>query len=482
MSHYKPYPAYKDSGVEWIGRVPEHWETLRIKRVVQVRNERRNDSPVGWTYIGLEDVASESGRYMPTVGSSRQSEDSMVGVFLAGDVLYGKLRPYLRKAIVAEQDGVCSTEFLVLSEGRVKGPWLHRWLLTHEVTQQIEAGCDGAKMPRADWEHVGSLPMPVPPATEQTAIAAALDRETARIDALIAKKTRFIELLKEKRQALITHAVTKGLSGLRHSHESGNPESPATGSKALDSRMRGNDEGGCASGDDGMAVPMKDSGVEWIGAVPEHWTCVPIRRVAQLESGHTPSRLVPAYWENCTIPWFTLSDIWQVRKEGRVVVTETTEKVSELGVANSSARKLPAGTVILSRTASVGFPAIMGCEMATSQDFAAWICSKRLDNQFLYLALKAMRQELGRLTMGSTHKTIYMPDIEQLRCPLPPIAEQRRIVASVVRSTARIDSLGGAADRSITLLKERRSALITAAVTGQIDLRDAALPGKDTSA
>lgn len=431
MSHYKPYPAYKNSGVEWIGPVPAHWETLRIKRAATLRNERRNDSPDGWTYVGLEDVEPESGRYAPTGGHSRQSEDSMVGVFRAGDVLYGKLRPYLRKAIVAERDGVCSTEFLVLDTGRASAPWLHRWLLTPDVTQQIEAGCDGAKMPRADWEHVGSIPMPLPSPAEQSAITAALDRETSRIDALIARKTRFIELLKEKRQALITHAVTKGLD---------------------------------------PNVKMKDSGVEWMGEVPEHWSSIPIRRVARLESGHTPSRSAPDYWENCTIPWFTLADIWQVRREGLVVVNETSERVSELGIANSSARKLPAGTVILSRTASVGFPAIMGCEMATSQDFAAWICSDRLYNRFLYLSLVAMREELGRLTMGSTHKTIYMPDIEQLRCPLPPVSEQQRIVEFVGRQTDRTNALAAKVERSITLLKERRSALITAAVTGKIDL------------
>ena len=206
-----PNVKMKDSGVAWIGEVPEHWEVAPMKRAASLRNERRNDSPDGWTYIGLEDVEPESGKYAPTEGASRQTEDSMVGVHRAGDVLYGKLRPYLRKAIVADQDGLCSTEFLVLSPRRSTAPWLHRWLLTPEVTQQIEAGCDGAKMPRADWEHVGSIPIPLPPFAEQTAIATVIDRETTRIDALIAKKTRFIELLKEKRQALITHAVTKGL-------------------------------------------------------------------------------------------------------------------------------------------------------------------------------------------------------------------------------------------------------------------------------
>lgn len=198
----------KDSGVEWIGEVPEHWDVLRIKRAAALRNERRNNLPDGWTYIGLEDVEPESGRYAPTKGESRQSDDSMVGVSRAGDVLYGKLRPYLRKAIVAECDGACSTEFLVLIADRVAATWLHRWLLTPDVTQQIEAGCYGAKMPRADWQHVGSIPMPLPPLAEQATISVAIDREASLIDALIAKTQRSIDLIKERRAAFITAAVT----------------------------------------------------------------------------------------------------------------------------------------------------------------------------------------------------------------------------------------------------------------------------------
>jgi type I restriction enzyme S subunit len=121
----------------------------------------------------------------------------------------------------------------------------------------------------------------------------------------------------------------------------------------------------------------KASGVEWLGDVPEHWGVMPIGRAARLESGHTPSRLHPEYWEHCTVPWFTLADIWQIREAGADYIYETKEKVSEVGLANSAARVLPKGTVMLSRTASVGFSAIMGVDMATTQDFANWVCGPR---------------------------------------------------------------------------------------------------------
>ena len=130
------------------------------KRQAQITTDRCNAIPLGSPYIGLEDVESGSGQYKPTATASRQSEDSTVGLFQSGDVLYGKLRPYLRKCITVPTGGACSTEFLVLKPVSAAPAWLQNWLLTHDVTQQIEAGCDGAKMPRADWEHVGSIHIP----------------------------------------------------------------------------------------------------------------------------------------------------------------------------------------------------------------------------------------------------------------------------------------------------------------------------------
>ncbi|MFD6451586.1 MULTISPECIES: restriction endonuclease subunit S [unclassified Nocardia] len=175
--------------------------------------------------------------------------------------------------------------------------------------------------------------------------------------------------------------------------------------------------------------------------VAARWPTVPIRLVARLGSGHTPSRKVPEYWEDCTVPWVTLADVWQLRGGGVDVISTTKEKISKVGMANSSATLHPAGTVILSRTASVGFSAIMGSAMATSQDFATWTCDSRLDSRFLLHVLRGMAPDLKRVAMGSTHKTIYMPDIEQLRTPLPPLEEQRRIADFLDAETSRIDQI-----------------------------------------
>ena len=152
-------------------------------------------------------------------------------------------------------------------------------------------------------------------------------------------------------------------------------------------------------------------------------------------------------------------------------IDETRERISELGVTNSSATIHPAGTVVLCRTASAGYSAIMRTAMTTSQDFATWTCGPLLRPRYLLLCLRAMRRDLlERLAMGSTHKTIYMPDIEAIRVPLPPVEEQDEIVECTWRQLRAIDKAVDAIEQHIGLLQERKQALITAAVTGQLDV------------
>ncbi|WP_420634459.1 restriction endonuclease subunit S [Candidatus Palauibacter sp.] len=229
----------------------------------------------------------------------------------------------------------------------------------------------------------------------------------------------------------------------------------------------------------GRYPEYRDSGVEWLGEIPAHWNAKRTKFAATLRSGHTPSRQKAEYWQDCTIPWFGLADVWQVR-DGRVeYVRETAEKISEIGLANSSARLLPEGTVILSRTASVGFSAILGVDMATTQDFVNWICGPSIRPEYLLYVFRAMESEFRRLTMGSTHQTIYMHDVDGFSTPVPPISEQDQIVAFIRKETARIDALVTKQERLIDLLQEKRTVLITRAVTRGLDpdvpMRDSGL-------
>jgi type I restriction enzyme S subunit len=281
-------------------------------------------------------------------------------------------------------------------------------------------------------EKVANIPVWLPGLPIQQAISAFLDRKTAAIDDLIRKKERLAELLQEKRQALITEAVTKG----------------------LDSR-----------------VPMKDSGVAWMGTVPAHWQVKRVKHVCRLETGHTPSRTEDSYWVpgECVIPWVSLNDTKTL--ESSDFISETKIKISQRGMANSTAHLIEAGAVVFNRDgARVGLAAITTLPMAVSQHIIAWVCGRTIDRQYLLHVIYAMETELYRLTAGATIPTIGMGDVKELCMPVPPMAEQAEIVAHVCAAKEHLASAVTKVEAQRDLLREYRQALITAAVTGQLDI------------
>ena len=191
-----------------------------------------------------------------------------------------------------------------------------------------------------------------------------------------------------------------------------------------------------------------------------------------MKSGHTPSRQHPEYWEDCDIPWFTLSDVWQLRDGRATYLDGTRELISGVGIANSAAELLPADTVILSRTASIGFSGILPVPMATSQDFWNWVCGPKLMPKYLLLTFRSMKDEFNRLMVGSTHRTIYEASAASFRVPVPPIAEQQAIIRFLERRLPANDAARDVATLAIERLQEHRTALVTAAVTGKIDVRE----------
>lgn len=196
-----------------------------------------------------------------------------------------------------------------------------------------------------------------------------------------------------------------------------------------------------------------------------------------MRTGHTPARGEATYWADCSIPWFTLADVWQIRHGKQKFLGETAENISTLGLKNSAAELLPAGTVVLSRTASVGFTGIMPVPMATSQDFWNWVCGPQLSPDFLYWQLSAMGDTFRQLTNGSTHKTIYQGDAASLRICVPPLETQKRIAAFLDEKTAQIDALIAKKQSLLERLAEKRQAIITQAVTKGLN---PAAPMKDS--
>ncbi|MEX2208682.1 MAG: restriction endonuclease subunit S, partial [Myxococcota bacterium] len=436
----EPYPAYKDSGVEWLGEIPAHWELNRTKFAARLRSghtpsrqhpEYWQDCTIPW--FGLSDVwqirdgqveyVLETAEKISELGLANSSAR-----LLPKDTVILSRTASVGFSAILGVDMATTQDFVNWICGSTLRPEYLLYVfrsMGHEF-RRLTMGSTHQTIYMPD---VGGFSTAIPPLAEQDRIVAHVREETARIDELVAKKERLIGLLQEQRTALITRAVTKGLD---------------------------------------PNVPMKDSGVECLGQIPAHWNVNRTKFAARLRSGHTPSRQHPEYWQDCTIPWFGLADVWQIRDGQMEYVYETTEKISELGLASSAARLLPKGTVILSRTASVGFSTILGVDMATTQDFVNWVCGPTLRPEYLLYTFRSMRHEFRRLTMGSTHQTIYMPDVGTFSTPIPPVPEQDEIIAVIRREATRIDALVAKIRDAIDRLKELRTALISAAVTGKI--------------
>jgi type I restriction enzyme S subunit len=292
----------------------------------------------------------------------------------------------------------------------------------------------GGGQPNINQEVVASLKVPAPNMDEQASIVAALDQDTARIDALVAKKTALIELLKEKRQALITHSITKGLD---------------------------------------PTVKMKDSGVEWIGEIPEHWELSKLAYATREAGGKTPDTMNNAYWGG-GVPWVSPKDM------KRPEISDAIDKITDVAVAECGMKLFEPGTILVVVRGMIlahSFPvAELKVPATINQDMKALEPDSRVRPAFLRLLLEtAKNYVVSVLVAEAAHGTrVLTTDVwRQLPALLPPIVEQDQILDELKRVTASHDKLIDKVERSITLLKERRSALITAAVTGQIDLRAA---------
>jgi len=443
MSGFKPYPAYKDSGVEWLGEVPEHWAQRKLKYIARFSGGG-TPSREKLTYWNgdIPWVSPKDMKFEVIVGAEESITSEGLQNSTASLVSPGGLLIVVRSGILKHTIPVAINNVEVALNQDMKAlrfnpklaisDFFFRWIqgfnnqLLHAWLKQ------GATVESVEQEYLADTTVPMPGINEQRMIVDFLDHETARIDALIEEQQRLIELLKEKRQAVISHAVTKGLD---------------------------------------PTVPMKDSGVEWLGEVPGHWEIARVKNVAKLESGHTPSKNFPEYWEGGDISWISLND----SKRLKVVdyIDETTFMITALGVSNSSARLLPARAVVFTRDATIGLAAITTKPMCVSQHLIAWICNENLViPEYLLLVFYAMEKELDRFTFGATIKTIGMPDIRELVTTVPPMTEQARIVADVNAQRDRIGRLLQESDMALALYLERRSALISAAVTGKIDVRN----------
>ena len=434
-----PYPRYKPSGVEWLGEVPEHWEVKRLKVAVELTEkkvEADEENPV--PYVGLENIESWTGRLLPLdpdlIPSGTANE------FKAGNTLFGKLRPYLAKACNPDFSGLCSTELLVLECRGINRRALLYLLLSDGFIKLVDSSTYGSKMPRANWGFIGDCRVPIATPDEQRAIADFLDRETAKIDTLVARKRTLIERLKEKRTALISRTVTRGL-----------PPDAAT-EAGLDPHPK-----------------LKPSGVDWLGEVPEYWDVVELqRRVRRLQTGSTPPTAEERYYEDGTIPWYGPGSF-----DDQIELSEPVKFLHESAVADGAARLFAAhATLIVTIGATLGKVSSLPHPGSCNQQITVveWD-QARVDSRFATYQTKSLEHVLRAIAPSATLPILDRAQIGSLILALPPLSEQVVIARFLDTATSDIDAVVSAVAAVIERLQEYRTALITAAVTGKIDVR-----------
>ena len=435
------YGEYKDSGVAWLGKVPAHWDVGPLKRHFDVclgkmlqteASDKANSlknylraANIQWAGVDLSDIKSMwfSERDMQQL--RLKTKDLLVSE--GGDVG--------RSTMWSDELSECYIQNSVnriraKSDGSTK--FLYYWISTAKNKGYIDVLCNKSTIAHFTAEKVAALATPFPSVCEQYKIVGFLDCETAKIDALIAEQEKLIALLAEKRQATISHAVTKGL----------NPN-----------------------------APMKDSGVAWLGDVPEHWRIVRIKALSQFTTSG------PRGWSE------------RIAEEGSLFIQsgdlndslgleiETANRVNVDDDAEAVRTRLVAGDVVICITgAKTGNVAI--CPTLSEPAYVnQHLCLIRpivgVNGRFLALALKSnIGQTQFELSQYGLKQGLSLENVRELWVALPPRDEQEAIVAFLEAEMNKFTALVLAADAGVILLKERRSALITAAVTGQIDVRN----------
>jgi type I restriction enzyme, S subunit len=411
------------SQLSLLAEVPPEWSVRPLKYAVRLVNERPPSDNADLPYVGLEDIESWTGRL---VGGQNLNSGEQATLFMRGDVLFGKLRPYLAKAWLAEFDGMCTGEALVLRSDVLTPTYLRYLLLTPMFISMVDASTYGAKMPRASWDYIGHIFVPVPGPEEQNAITRSLDHETARIDELIAKERSLIRLLSEKRTAIVAGVVCRGIE---------------------------------------PSVTSKDTGIQWLGRVPAHWSLLPIKRLFRLvvEPVDEPHdyQLLSIYTDLGVRPRKEL--------EERGNKASTTQGYFRVKKGDFIVNKLLAwmGAIGLSSYEGVTSPAY---------DVLRPICALEPRYYDYLFRCGVCLSELRRHSRGimDMRLRLYFERFGRLLFPYPPLDEQRIIVEYLDRETQLIDTLISKASRSIELLIEYRKAVIAATLTGKIRVTVAA--------
>ncbi|QDH15075.1 restriction endonuclease subunit S [Oecophyllibacter saccharovorans] len=420
------YPVYKDSGVAWLGKVPAPWKVKRLGNFFSERREKVSDrdyEPLSVTKSGI----------LPQLETAAKTDDGdNRKLVCVGDFVINSRSDRKGSSGASKFEGSVSLINTVIHPSDEINLNFIQYLL-RSVPFQEEYYRFGKGIVADLWStkyaEMRNIKLAIPDLSEQRLIAAFLDRETGKIDALITEQEKLLKLLAEKRQATITHAVTRGL----------NPD-----------------------------APMKDSRVTWLGEVPAHWGITPLKRKFKIFGGSTPKSGEASYWDGELI-WLSPADL---SKNSSRYISDSARKITQAGLESCGTSLVPKGTIIISTRAPIGLLAIADRDLCTNQGCKSLVPQLGINSIYFYYCLFAAKKILNVYGKGTTFLELSGESLGDFKLPCPSFAEQTAIAAFLDRETARLDALTDKVTQAIALLKERRSTLISAAVTGKIDVRE----------
>ncbi len=431
------YPKYKDSGIKWIGDIPEHWKISKFgKNVTKLTNGyvgpvRKIMRHSGVPYIQgihIKETAIEFTPKGPYYVSKEWSDAHEKSILKKDDVLFVQTGEIGKVGIVPEEFEGANCHALIITRPNesIISKYLYYYFTSnigHYILNRIRTG---EILHHINGSKLKAVHIIIPNVNEQKIITHYLDRKTTEIDQLIADKKRLVKLYKEEKTALINQAVTKGID---------------------------------------PNAPMKDSGIEWLGEIPEHWQSTSLKWYANIYSGGTPSKKNPEYWKDGTIPWLNSGTVnqWDI--------TTPSEYITQEALENSSAKWIPEKSILMALAGqgkTKGMVAQVHISCTCNQSMAVIVPNEKLHNRFLLYWLKRNYQNIRNLGGGDKRDGINLEMIGGIPIPLFSIEEQKEITEFIEKQIKILDNKIVNANKYIDLITEYRTALISEVVTGKI--------------
>lgn len=442
----KKYDNYKDSGIEWIGEIPEHWDESKIKYL----SKEPSSLFIDGDWIESKVIIEKGIRYITTgnikvgyyseQGAGYISEETFAELncteVFEGDLVISRLNnpigraciiPNLNNRIVTSVDNV-----IFRPDSNVNKFYLLYLFSSKEYFEITDLISRGATMQRISRGLYGNIKIPLPSIEEQTQIASYLDHKTTQIDHLITKKEQFISLLQEERTAVINQAVTKGLD---------------------------------------PKVKMKDSGIEWLGEIPEHWEVKRLRNLVEtIKTGSTPPSEEIQYFEPNEINWYGPGDF------DSLILGNSKRKISKLAIEENKCRLFPANSILLIGIgATVGKVGLALEDCSSNQQLNAIIMKNEYNSIFYLYFLSTIKDIIVMEASSATLPIFNQTQTKNIITPVPPSKEQVEIANFIAKKELEIKSIISKSQQEIELLKEYKTALISEVVTGKVDVREMVL-------